>query len=141
MATRMPCDHYVYPDYRLGNLTQTPLDMLAASPQQRQFGLDKAARLPAVCRTCQWRFACHGGCPKHRFLPTPADDPERLNYFCEANRRFFTHAAPYLSTMARLLAQGRPAAEIMPMLPRPATDRNAPCPCGSGKKFKHCCGR
>jgi uncharacterized protein len=138
------CDHYVYPEYRLGNITETPIDTLAALPEQRQFGLDKKARLPEACRQCQWRFACHGGCPKHRFLPTPADDPERLNYFCEANKMFFAHAAPYLTTMARLLAQGQAPAMIMDMQPRAvgqaAPGRNAPCPCGSGKKFKHCCG-
>ncbi len=138
------CDHYVYPEYRLGNIEQTPIETLAALPRQRQFGLDKKARLPAACVRCEWRFACHGGCPKHRFLPTDQDDPERLNYFCESNRMFFAHAAPYLEVMVRLLGQGRPAAEIMDMLARQATStragRNAPCPCGSGRKYKHCCG-
>ena len=110
------CDHYVYPEYRLGNIGQTPLETLATLPRQRQFGLDKKARLPAVCTTCRWRFACHGGCPKHRFLPVPDGGPERLNYFCEANRMFFAHAAPFLEAMARLVHRGRPAADIMGML-------------------------
>lgn len=137
------CDHYVYPDYRLGNIAQAPIETLAALPQQRQFGLDKKARLPAACRRCEWRFACHGGCPKHRFLPTEADDPERLNYFCRSNRMFFQHAAPHLQLMARLIRQGQPAARIMEMLEKPKTPpagRNAPCPCGSGQKYKRCCG-
>jgi uncharacterized protein len=136
------CDHYVYPEYRLGNLTQSPIGTLASLPRQRQFGLDKKTRLPATCKRCQWRFACHGGCPKHRFLPTQESDPERLNYFCESNRMFFAHAAPYLETMVRLLRQGEPAARIMGMLARQGSRarRNAPCPCGSGRKFKHCCG-
>ncbi len=140
------CDHYVYPEYRLGNIGQAPIETLAALPQQRQFGLDKKAGLPAVCLRCRWRFACHGGCPKHRFLPVPEGGPERLNYFCEANRMFFAHAAPFLEAMARLLHQGRPAAEIMDMLARREaassrrSGRNAPCPCGSGRKYKRCCG-
>ena len=138
------CDHFVYPEYRLGNITQTPIGTLASLPEQQQFGLDKKTGLPEACKQCQWRFACHGGCPKHRFLPTTADDPGRVNYFCEANRMFFTHADPYLTTMARLIAQGEAPARIMEMLPRPigqaAPGRNAPCPCGSGKKVKHCCG-
>ncbi|RUU57581.1 anaerobic sulfatase maturase [Mesorhizobium sp. M2C.T.Ca.TU.002.02.1.1] len=138
------CDHYVYPEYRLGNITQTPIGALASLPQQRQFGLDKKARLPAACKRCQWRFACHGGCPKHRFLPTPSDDPERLNYFCESNRMFFAHAAPFLEAMVRLLRQGLPPARIMDMLAKRAADspsgRNARCPCGSGQKYKRCCG-
>jgi uncharacterized protein len=137
------CDHYVYPDYRLGNVTQTPIGALASLPQQRRFGLDKADRLPAACKTCKWRFACHGGCPKHRFLPTPQDDPERLNYFCQSNRVFLAHAEPYLATMVSLLRHGQPPARIMEIVrqaeaPRPG--RNAPCPCGSGRKYKHCCG-
>lgn len=140
------CDHYVYPEYRLGNIRQTPIEALAALPRQRQFGLDKKARLPAVCTTCRWRFACHGGCPKHRFLPVREGGPERLNYFCESNRMFFAHASPYLEAMARLLHLGRPAAGIMDILARQeaarprGTARNAPCPCGSGRKHKRCCG-
>lgn len=140
------CDHYVYPEFRLGNIGQTSIEALATLPQQRQFGLDKKARLPEACKRCEWRFACHGGCPKHRFLLTPEGDPERLNYFCESNRMFFTHAAPYLEGMVRLLRQGQPPARIMDVLARqagarsPQVRRNAPCPCGSGRKFKRCCG-
>lgn len=138
------CDHYVYPEYRLGNVTQTPIDELASLPRQRQFGLDKKTRLPAACKRCQWRFACHGGCPKHRFLPVHEGDPERLNYFCESNRMFFAHAAPYLRAMIRLLHQSQPPARIMEILARqampPRTGRNASCPCGSGRKYKRCCG-
>lgn len=140
------CDHYVHPEYRLGNITQAPIDALAALPQQRQFGLDKTARLPLACRQCEWRFACHGGCPKDRFLATPEDGPEWLNYFCESNRMFFAHAAPHLAAMVRLLHQGQPPARIMDLLAGQATagaastGRNAPCPCGSGRKYKRCCG-
>jgi len=138
------CDHYVYPGYQLGNIVQTPIGVLASLPQQRQFGLDKRARLPAACKRCEWRFACHGGCPKHRFLTTQEDDPERLNYFCESNKMFLAHAAPFLEAMVHLLRQGQPAARIMDILgtrsaaPRP--QRNAPCSCGSGRKYKRCCG-
>lgn len=138
------CDHYVYPEYRLGNIRQTPMDALASLPQQRQFGLDKKARLPAACKRCQWRFACHGGCPKHRFLPSHEGDPERLNYFCESNRMFLAHAAPYLDAMAHLLRQRQSPARIMDILAKQRSrldaGRNEPCPCGSGQKFKRCCG-
>nr|WP_292839214.1 anaerobic sulfatase maturase [Mesorhizobium sp.] len=140
------CDHYVYSEYRLGNITQTPIETLAALPQQRRFGLDKKARLPAACLKCEWRFACHGGCPKHRFLPVNDEGSERLNYFCESNRMFLSHAAPFFLAMVRLLRQGRPAAGIMDILARQEaprrrqSGRNAPCPCGSGRKYKRCCG-
>ena len=139
------CDHYVYPEYRLGNIMETPIGTLAASPVQAKFGDDKRDTLPRFCRECDYRFACNGGCPKHRFLTTPDGEPG-LNYFCESYKGFFAHAAPYLRTMADLLNSGRPPAGIMDVSRRhrmgaakPEIGRNDPCPCGSGRKFKHCC--
>jgi len=96
------------------------------------------------------RFACNGECPKHRFIRTPSGE-EGLNYLCPAYKRFFNHIDPYMKTMAQLLQQHRPAAEIMGMLAREAqggtksssswaVGRNDPCPCGSGQKYKKCCG-
>ncbi|MCC2614091.1 anaerobic sulfatase maturase [Rhizobium petrolearium] len=110
------CDHYVYPQYRLGNIKDTPIADLAALPQQLQFGLDKRSGLPGMCKECRWRFACHGGCPKHRFLPAIGDETERVNYFCRSNRTFFEHAAPYFGMMAELLRRGQPPARIMDLL-------------------------
>ena len=72
------CDHYVEPDYLLGNINDTPMIELVASAQQVQFGLTKREALPAYCRSCEVRFACHGGCPKNRFVRTP-DGEEGLN--------------------------------------------------------------
>ena len=135
------CDHYVYPEYRLGNLLETPLRELVASPQQVKFGKDKADTLPRYCKRCEVRFACNGECPKHRFLKTP-DGEWGLNYLCAGYKRFFNHIAPYMTTMAQLLQARRAPAEIMPLLARPAVfaaGRNAPCPCGSGRKYKQCC--
>jgi len=142
------CDHYVYPAYRLGNILETPMATLAASPAQQKFGDDKRDSLPGYCRVCEYRFACNGGCPKHRFLTTP-DGESGLNYFCESYKRFFGHAAPFLRTMADLLRRGRPSAGIMDVAgrhrrsdaARSTVGRNDPCPCGSGRKFKACCGR
>ena len=141
------CDHYVYPEYRLGNILETPMETLATSPFQETFGNDKRDRLPRQCRECDYRFACNGGCPKHRILTTKDGEPG-LNYFCESYMRFFEHAAPYMRTMADLLLRGRPPTEIMAIARRQRepvpTDakpgRNDPCPCGSGRKFKNCCG-
>ena len=138
------CDHYVYPEYRLGNITERPMEALAAAPEQIRFGQDKKDLLPGHCRACEFLFACNGGCPKHRFLKTP-DGEDGLNYFCASYKRFFAHAAPHLQTMARLAQSGQPPARIVELLRRekePArkTGRNEPCPCGSGRKFKSCCG-
>ncbi|MBA4388486.1 MAG: anaerobic sulfatase maturase [Verrucomicrobia bacterium] len=106
------CDHFVYPDYRLGNIVETPMAELVYSARQRQFGADKLERLPCYCQQCDVRFACNGGCPKHRFAITPAGD-EGLNYLCRGLKHFFTHIDPYMRRMAELLRAGRPAAEIM----------------------------
>ena len=100
------CDHYVYPQYRLGNLMEDDLATLAAAPVQRAFGRQKSASLPRQCLSCRYRFACNGGCPKHRFACSRDGEPG-LNYLCEAHRRFFRHAGPRLEAMAARLARGQ----------------------------------
>ncbi|MCP3970100.1 MAG: anaerobic sulfatase maturase [Rhodobacteraceae bacterium] len=104
------CDHYVYPEYRLGNITGTPLRDMVWSDRQAQFGRDKTDRLTAQCRACDFRFACNGGCPKHRFLPSRGGEGGH-NYFCESYTMFFRHAGARMQQMARLVAVGRPAAD------------------------------
>lgn len=141
-----PCDHYVYPAYRLGNITETPLAVLARSPAQRAFGEAKRDALPRQCRECPVLVACRGGCPKHRFVRTRDGEPG-LNYLCPAYRGFLTHAEPLLREMARLVGEGRPASLVMDTVRAEdlrrayaSAGRNDPCPCGSGRKFKQCCG-
>jgi len=139
------CDHYVYPQYKLGNILNQRLGEMLASPAQQKFGNDKSDSLPAYCRECEVRFACNGECPKHRFINTPSGEPG-LNYLCAAYKRFFSHIDPYMKTMAQLLRAQRPPAQIMELLAQKeqaqrwqTPKRNDPCPCGSGKKFKNCC--
>jgi uncharacterized protein len=110
------CDHYVYPRYKLGNLLNTSLVALVDSPQQQTFGRAKSATLPRYCRECPVRFACHGECPKHRFLTTP-DGKSGLNYLCAGYKKFFTHIDSPMRTMAALFAVQQPPATIM-SLPR-----------------------
>jgi uncharacterized protein len=140
------CDHYVEPDYLLGNITETPMLELIASDKQRRFGQDKQDSLPQYCRDCEVRFACHGGCPRNRFIKTPTGEAG-LNYLCAGYKAFFNHIDQPMRTMADLLRQGRYADEIMSLY---ATEekaqfagvgRNDPCPCGSSKKFKQCHGQ
>lgn len=136
------CDHYVYPRYKLGNLMNSSLGELVNSPEQMKFGNDKQDSLPQYCRKCEVKFACNGECPKHRFIKTP-DGEEGLNYLCPAYKRFFNHVNPYMRTMTDLLRARQPAALIMRMFEqekRKQVGRNDPCPCGSGRKFKNCCG-
>ena len=89
---------------------------MIVSDEQLAFGRDKVAGLPKECRECDVRFACHGECPKHRFLHTPHGEPG-LNYLCAGYKKFFTHITPAMNTMAALFRNGRPAADIM-QLPR-----------------------
>lgn len=137
------CDHYVEPDYLLGNIQETHMIELVASDKQRQFGRDKQETLPLYCRECEVRFACNGGCPRNRFIQTP-DGEEGLNYLCAGYKLFFNHTHRPMQMMAELLWQGRYADEIMQLYaPETVTavGRNEPCPCGSGKKYKHCHGK
>lgn len=141
------CDHYVYPKYKLGNIMNQSIQSMVESKEQRQFGRDKLDKLPKFCQGCSVRFACHGECPKHRFMKTPAGNPG-LNYLCPAYKRIFNHMKPTMDIMCQLLRAGRPAAEVMQavaqkpdLAPVATPKRNDPCPCGSGNKFKACCGR
>ncbi|MGN6430207.1 MAG: anaerobic sulfatase maturase [Gaiellaceae bacterium] len=106
------CDHFVEPEYRLGNIQETHMLELVASQRQQQFGLDKAATLPHYCRECDVRFACHGGCPKDRFTRTPDDEPG-LNYLCAGYKAFFHHIDQPMRLMSERLRDGRAPAEIM----------------------------
>ncbi len=143
------CDHYVEPGSLLGNILERPMGELIDSPQQKAFGQDKLDRLPRYCRDCNVLFACYGECPRNRFIETPDGEPG-LNYLCAGYRAFFRHVDEPMRLMARLLGQERPAQGIMQWYAardaafRAAAakfGRNDPCPCGSGKKAKHCHGR
>ncbi len=142
------CDHYVYPEYRLGNVMEAALGAMIESPQQVKFGADKSSTLPKYCRECTVRFACNGECPKHRFITTPEGEAG-LNYLCAGYKRFFTHIDPYMRVMADLARRNKAPAAIMGMLREEEAraggggvrGRNGACACGSGKKFKKCCGR
>jgi serine-type anaerobic sulfatase-maturating enzyme len=135
------CDHFVEPDYLLGNIAEHDMIDLIASPRQRQFGLDKREALPQYCLDCDVRFACHGGCPKDRFISTP-DGEDGLNYLCPGYKLFFGHIDEPMRTMCDLLRQGRAPSEITRRYAARDADRgrNDPCTCGSGRKWKHCHG-
>jgi len=134
------CDHFVDSEHLLGNIMEAPIEELVGSEQQVAFGQAKAD-LPAYCRECQWMFACNGECPKNRILLTPDGEPG-LSWLCEGLKAFFAHTERPMRMMADLLREGREAPDIMQMLAaeEATTGRNDPCPCGSGEKYKHCCG-
>ena len=143
------CDHFVEPAYLLGNILGQHMIDLVGSKRQRKFGRDKFDTLPLSCRQCEVRFACHGECPKNRFLTTK-DGELGLNYLCHGYKAFFQHIDKPAQIMAQLIRRGSPAAQVMQVLDQEyakqaeafsKVGRNEPCPCGSGLKFKKCHGR
>ncbi|MGF6775539.1 anaerobic sulfatase maturase [Paraburkholderia sp. GAS334] len=106
------CDHFVYPQYKLGNIQHDEPAAMITSPAQQAFGLAKEESLPDYCRKCDYRFACHGECPKNRFMATPDGEPG-LNYLCAGYKKYFRHVTQYMNAMAKLLGHGLPASAIM----------------------------
>jgi uncharacterized protein len=138
------CDHFVDPRHRVGNIEAASLCGLANSPAQLEFGAGKRDLLPARCRSCQWLAICGGGCLKDRFAVTE-DGTRGMNYLCDGLRMFFAYAEPPLKEILRMSAQGAVPGAIMEKLRADRSaqwrgvGRNDPCPCGSGRKAKHCC--
>ncbi|MBS3735165.1 MAG: anaerobic sulfatase maturase [Phycisphaerae bacterium] len=156
------CDHFVYPEWKIGNITERPLVELVCDATLDAFAAMKT-QLPAACRDCEFVAYCHGGCPKHhRPIGT---DPDRVNHFCEGYKMFFREALPELKRLAEYFRRsemppqraghvpppaggadagfetGPGAAAPQPTRPPTKVGRNDPCPCGSARKFKNCCGR
>ena len=107
------CDHFVYPEYLLGNIKETSLKEIYDSPRRREFGLAKRNALPAECLSCRFFFICHGECPKHRF--DTGSDGCRKNSLCEGLKMYFTHSAPYMEYMKERLMNHQPPAWVMMM--------------------------
>ena len=94
------CDHFVYPEHRLGNLHEKTITEMMYSEKQKQFARIKRQMLPRQCRECKFQFACHGECPKNRFLRDRYGEPG-LNYLCEGYRQYFQHVATFMEHMKR----------------------------------------
>lgn len=142
------CDHFVEPDYLLGNIKQEHMLELVGSQEQYKFGRDKYDSLPKYCLECSVRFACNGECPKNRFTMTP-DGEAGLNYLCAGYKAFFQRIDEPMKILAMLIRSGRPASDLMPILAdrKEALEKElqmakpgGPCPCGSGMNYKACHG-
>jgi uncharacterized protein len=137
------CDHFVFPEYKLGNIWETPIKELVNSPQQREFGLSKRDALPEVCKKCDVRFICNGGCLRNRIATTEDGEPG-LNYLCTGYKQFFSYIDKYMKELIPLLKR-RTAPSLIRKKMKTLhdviwdVDRNDYCPCGSGKKYKKCC--
>jgi uncharacterized protein len=107
------CDHYVYPEYRLGTLREKPLDQMVFSPTEVRFGYAKSEALPRYCRECPFKTDCWGECPKNRLIRTPDGEPG-LNYLCSGLRRFFKHALPEVERIAAEIRREQKSAANRP---------------------------
>ena len=106
------CDHFVFPEHRLGNLNHQTLCEMMYGTKQQAFARLKHEQLPRQCRECRFEFACHGECPRNRFLTDCYGRPG-LNYLCAGYRQFFAHVAPYMDFMKNELAHHRAPANVM----------------------------
>ncbi|MGC1953355.1 MAG: anaerobic sulfatase maturase [Gammaproteobacteria bacterium] len=118
------CDHYVYPEYKLGNVLTDNLGAMVERSVASGFGPHKEKTLPRYCRECEVLNACWGGCPKHRFATTPDGEPG-LHYLCAGYKKFFRHIRKYLRAMATLLENGLPASCVMEAVKGPLIIRSA----------------
>ena len=99
------CDHFVFPEYYLGNIRNRGIIDMMDSERQRAFADMKTKGLPGQCRHCQWQFACHGECPKNRFAKA-RDGESGLNYLCEGYYRYFSHVAPFMEQLKAKFCEG-----------------------------------
>lgn len=111
------CDHFVFPEYKLGNIRDKTLVEMLYGEQQRQFSCLKHASLPKQCKECEWEFACHGECPKNRFVNDRYGN-SGLNYLCSGYRHFYEHVAPYMDFMKKEFMNQRPPANVMEAVKR-----------------------
>ncbi len=153
------CDHFVYGENLIGNIKETHLRDMMLSAKQIKFGFNKKNKLPKQCNSCEYLFACRGGCPKNRISITE-DKEKGLNYLCPSYKAFFAHVKPYMEFMSEELKNERPPSNVMNWIKQKNltkkieiknmkkttknkkfsnVKRNDPCPCGSGKLFKNCC--
>ncbi len=133
-----PCDFFVEKRFRLGNVCRDPWPTLQRSPIYADFGQQKQMRHPA-CAACEFAWVCQGDCLKHR-LCANGGDPRRLSHLCEGWKQFYAHTLPRFRELAKQI-QAERQLQAAAAVPAPPPRRNDPCPCGSGRKYKHCCAK
>lgn len=106
------CDHFVFPEYKLGNIRDHSLIDMLYGEQQQEFSRLKHSSLPRQCKECDMEFACHGECPKNRFMKDKYGD-SGLNYLCPGYYHYYQHVAPYMDYMKQELMSQRPPSNIM----------------------------
>lgn len=133
------CDHFVFPEYEIGNIKDTSLKELVHSSEQKSFGRSKYEKLPQTCLECKYYFICHGGCPKNRL------NEDNLNYMCKGYKAFYSYTEPFFKKIVEEIKKGKPPRLIKSEIEKihdniwADVNRNDRCPCGSGRKYKKCC--
>ncbi|HEY8478089.1 MAG TPA: anaerobic sulfatase maturase [Chloroflexota bacterium] len=132
-----PCDFYVHPDWKLGNVLEQPLREIVSSAALQAFVHQKHP-LPQACQRCEWLSLCKSGCPRNR---ASADHGPTPDYFCAAYKAFFAHADTRLQHLKQRVEQRHRYLHLLQIEPLTVqrTGPNDPCPCGSGRKHKKCC--
>jgi uncharacterized protein len=132
-----PCDFFVENEWKLGNINENSFAEIADNPKLNEF-IERKRVLDEKCKSCEWRSLCFGDCPKYRLSESGA--PIDSAYFCEGYKDFFEHAHPRLVKLKKRLLNDKsmPKNEYWNNLEK-SLERNSPCPCGSGQKFKKCC--
>ncbi|PCJ58300.1 MAG: anaerobic sulfatase maturase [Planctomycetota bacterium] len=135
------CDHFVDEEHLIGNVNNSSFTEVIDGEFQKKFGMDKLTTLPKDCQECEYLKFCYGGCPKDRYIDTET----KLwgdNYLCASYKTLYKHTLPTLDKIAYCYKNGRPLSDYKVLgKEQEAPKRNSPCPCGSGKKFKQCCGK
>ena len=134
-----PCDFYVHQDWRLGNIMEESLTSILAEPPRAAF-IGQKLLLPPQCQACEWQWVCRGGCPRNRLDGGAGHLPE---YFCKGHQRFFAYTDGRLSAIKERIERRLKTVSIVGLSSvagRTAARRNERCPCGSGRKYKSCCG-
>jgi len=135
-----PCDFYIHPRWKLGNIFEQSLNEMVDSLQRTSF-VRRKHPLPAQCQTCEWKSLCKGGCPRNRFILE--DGSLTPEYFCQSYKQFFSYANNRLRSLSERITNYQRYFQWLNTVlneHKPTPGRNDPCPCGSGWKYKLCCG-
>jgi uncharacterized protein len=133
-----PCDFYIHPDWKLGNVAEHSIDELLSHPAHKRF-LAMKPDLPEPCSTCPWKPLCHGGCPRNRGAANSEGASSGVDYFCSAYKRIYSYADERMKELGTGLRRRMFAANTSQYAKGRMPARNDPCACGSGRKYKQCC--
>jgi uncharacterized protein len=135
-----PCDFFVKKELKLGNIKENSWEQMQRSSKYFEFGRQKTV-WHNRCDGCEYVNYCSGGCLKYRLYPPRPNDPRQLSWLCEGWKKFYRHSLFYFKDLALSIKEKGVPGEAADMSGKREIGRNDPCSCGSGKKYKKCCGR